>query len=94
MTTFATVSGKLLTYISLQSKTKMAYNCNLPKIAKLQCGNAWYCSDTLLKIDTIKDYQGLSWTIMDYLGLSWTIMDYQGLSRTIMDYHWLLLSID
>ena len=68
------------------------------------CGNiAWYCSDTLLEIDTIKDYQRLSWTIMNYHELpwaimsfhelSWTIMDYHGLSWTIMDYHGLSWTI-
>ena len=38
------------------NKPKMAHSCDLPKMARLQCG--------------IKDNHGLSWTIIDYQELS------------------------
>ena len=55
----------------------MAYSRNLPKMTVL-----WqYGINILLDIDTIKDYQRLSWTIMDYLGLSWTLLVLKLLSQ-------------
>ena len=47
----------------------MAYSCDLPKMATLQCGSnglSWL----------IMDYYGLLWTIMEYYKLN--IMDYHG----------------